>query len=350
MSHPYRSLDHQQFWHRAGPVSLLNPSFQIQKHDRIVSAGSCFAQHIGHQLERRGYCHFVTEPAPRLFSQETARKFQYGVYSARYGNVYTTAQLHQLIARAWKDFPSDVAPWTKGSPLRFFDPFRPGVNPLGFISEAELKVDREKHLGCVRKAFEDMDVFVFTLGLTECWRDQKSGAVFPVAPGVIAGQWDRDQVAFHNLSVTECIESLGAALSYIRAVNPKVRIVLTVSPVPLAATYENRHVAVANTYSKSVLRVAAQTIADRFERCEYFPSFEIINAIQSRGNNFGPDCREVTSKGVEMVMRAFFASFSGVEAETVTSEDHAPPSASSSASENLDLELFCEEMEWVSRA
>ena len=40
--------------------------------------------------------------------------------------------------------------------------------------------------------------------------------------------------------------------------NPKARLVLTVSPVPLAATASGSHVLPATIYSKSVLRAAAQ--------------------------------------------------------------------------------------------
>jgi hypothetical protein len=41
-----------------------------------------------------------------------------------------------------------------------------------------------------------------------------------------------------------------------------LRIVLTVSPVPLVATVTGSHVVPATIYSKSVLRIAAQEIAE----------------------------------------------------------------------------------------
>jgi hypothetical protein len=37
-------------------------------------------------------------------------------------------------------------------------------------------------------------------------------------------------------------------------VNPKAKIIVTVSPVPLIATYVDRHVLVSNCYSKAALR------------------------------------------------------------------------------------------------
>src|SRR3546814_18373073 len=50
-------------------------------------------------------------------------------------------------------------------------------------------------------------------------------------------------------------------LKRLKAINPRVKVVLTVSPVPLIATYEPAHVLCATTYSKSVLRVAATMLA-----------------------------------------------------------------------------------------
>ena len=34
-----------------------------------------------------------------------------------------------------------------------------------------------------------MDIFIFTLGLTESWRNKDEGCVFPIAPGVIAAEF-----------------------------------------------------------------------------------------------------------------------------------------------------------------
>jgi hypothetical protein len=88
-------------------------------------------------------------------------------------------------------------------------------------------------------------------------------------------------------------------------VNPKARLILTVSPVPLAATYSEEHVLVATTYSKSVLRVAAETTARAHEGVQYFPSYEIITGAYARGKYFAQDLRSVTDEGVSHVMQVF---------------------------------------------
>ncbi len=153
--------------------------------------------------------------------------------------------------------------------------------------------------------FEDSDVFVFTLGLTEAWRSRADGAVFATAPGVNGGSWDPERYEFVNFGVDEVRSGLFALCDAIRSVNPDVRILLTVSPVPLIATYEDRHVLVSTTASKAVLRVAADEAHRRFDFVDYFPSFELISAATTPRNHYAPDLREVEDQGVAHVMRTF---------------------------------------------
>jgi hypothetical protein len=84
-----------------------------------------------------------------------------------------------------------------------------------------------------------------------------------------------------------------------------VRVLLTVSPVPLVATYEDRHVVVSTTYSKSVLRVAADEVTRQRDFVDYFPSYEIITSSATGRSYYAPDLRDVDDAGVQHVMRCF---------------------------------------------
>jgi hypothetical protein len=46
--------------------------------------------------------------------------------------------------------------------------------------------------------FEKLDVFTFTLGLTEAWRNRNDGAVFPLPPGVSGGEMNDQRYEFIN--------------------------------------------------------------------------------------------------------------------------------------------------------
>ncbi len=329
---PYTGLPERQFWKHDPGISapqdfdpVCNAPFTIAKTDKVVTAGSCFAQHLAKGLEEAGFDHFVTEPAHPMFSRPLAARFNYGAFSARYGNVYTVRQFLQLLHRAYGQFAPQAVFWPKDATGRVVDPFRPQIQPDGFASLDELLADRVQHFAAIRRAVEEADVLVFTLGLTEAWEDSRDGAIFPLAPGVAGGVYEPDLVRFRNFDVFETQADLLAALTFLRARNPDLRLMLTVSPVPLNATFENRHVFVSTTYSKAVLRCAAEAASRELPLCAYFPSYEIITAPQIRGRYYGPDCREVLPVGVRHVMKTFFRHFTADHPETAAPKpDRAP--------------------------
>jgi GSCFA family len=318
--HPYKNLPGHCFWRRsvaALPADavdpVVRPAFRITREDRVATAGSCFAQHIARHLQRTGFSFLVTETAHPLLPRALAERFGYGLFTARYGNVYTSRQLRQLLHRAWGLFRPVEDVWIRPDG-RLIDPFRPQIQPNGFASEAEYRADRDQHFAAVRRAIEEMDVFVFTLGLTEGWISRLDGAAYPLCPGVAGGTFDPERHAFHNLGVHEVTEEMLEAIEFIRERNPRVRILLTVSPVPLMATALDRSVLVSTAYSKAVLRVACEEITARLENVAYFPSFEIITGPQARGRHYAPDLRSITEAGVEHVMRLFLTHYTDFDA------------------------------------
>jgi hypothetical protein len=88
-------------------------------------------------------------------------------------------------------------------------------------------------------------------------------------------------------------------------INPEMKFLLTVSPVPLAATATKEHVLTATTYSKSILRAVAGELAARFEDVDYFPSYELISSPFSREFLYEEDLREVRADALDAVMRSF---------------------------------------------
>jgi len=305
---PYRTQPDHAFWSRAmmqlaieeiNPVA--NPRFQIGREDRIATAGSCFAQHISRALQADGYNYLVTEGG--------SIDRNYGVYPARFGNIYTARQLLQLFQRAFGLFTPAETAWRLAD--RFIDPFRPQVEPGGFDSLEALQTDRERHLEAVRTMFEQADVLVFTLGLTEGWESQVDGAVFPLAPGVAGDADCPELIKPHHFTVQEVIDDLNAFLKLARTLTPNLRVLLTVSPVALVATISDRHVLSATSYSKSVLRVAAESIAKENSDIDYFPSYEIITGPQSRGRYFADDLRSILPEGVDQVMKVFTKNYLG---------------------------------------
>ena len=311
VARPQPPFEEYQLWKRAVASIAWNDldpvvraPFQVKPGQKLASVGSCFAQHISRRLLGAGLNYYVTEPAPAELSPEEAQVRSFGTFSARYGNVYTARQLHQLFDRAFGDFKPEVRPWRRPDG-RLVDPFRPAIEPAGYETHEDVAKARFHHLEAVRDLFRTLDVIIVTLGLTEAWRARSDGSVFPVAPGVIAGERTPSDYEFINFEAEDVIADLEAFLAKLRGVNPGARAILTVSPVPLVATYEDRHVLVSTTYSKAALRVAADRVCRASDYAYYFPSYEIIASHASKGAYFADNLRSVTEHGVDHVMRLF---------------------------------------------
>lgn len=314
MKHPYADAADFQFWSRAmtwpapGHVDPVTRGASIAATEPVVTLGSCFAQHIARHLSRSGCNYLVTERAPAGMSPAEAASKQFGVFSARYGNVYTVRQALQLVQRSRGEFQPTESTWTRGDG-RWVDPFRPQIEPDGFSSVAALEQSRATHLECAKRAIEQASWIVFTLGLTEGWRSKIDGAVYPLAPGVAGGDYDPARHEFVNFGVREVVDDLFRFIEVLKSMNPSARVILTVSPVPLAATYENRHVLVSTVASKSVLRVAADEAERQYSHVLYFPSYEVITSQATEGRYYGDDLRQVNDSGVGHVMRLFSRHF-----------------------------------------
>lgn len=311
MTTPYDHLPGRSFWRTGVANSPLLDSpgvyerkFAIDSRTLITSAGSCFAQHIGRALKARGFNYLDAEPPPPALPAVQRTAFGYEMFSARYGNVYTARQLLQLVQEAHGDFSPSEQVWIKDG--RYFDPQRPSIEPDGFASEAELLAMRRSHLGCVRRLLRETELFIFTLGLTEAWLSEENGTVFGTCPGTVAGAYDPARHRFHNFSYEEVLADMLSFMKLARELQPEMKFLLTVSPVPLTATATDDHVLVATVYSKSVLRAVAGALTTRLPYVDYFPSYEIITTPSNGGVFYEQNMRTVKQAGVDHVMGHFF--------------------------------------------
>ena len=340
---PYRGLPDTSFWSRAvsfpqhGQVDPVSNSRIISPLEKVATIGSCFAQHLARQIQASGLNYFVTERTPAGMSPQLAAASNYGTFSARYGNVYTVRQALQLFDMAFGDFEPVETVWSaKGG---YVDAFRPRIEPHPKGSSDEIIESRVEHLAYVRQVFEQSDWMVFTLGLTEAWRSKRDGSVFPLAPGVAGGAYDSAQYEFVNFSASQVFDDLDLLYRKMRALNPHIKMLLTVSPVSLVATYEKRHVLQSTVCSKAALRVAADEMERKHEDVIYFPSYEIITSPSSEGRYYQDDFRDVTRIGVNHVMRVFKRHFIDGN-ETI---DERPVALLTAMSSSAISQVVCDE-------
>jgi GSCFA family len=345
MQHPYRGFPARHFWAKSvavdyDPAAVGDfPAPLIRPKDYVVTAGSCFAVYLIPYLERANFKYLRTAFTHPVFAKIPGESLNYSKFSAAYGNIYTARQLYQLLLRCLGEFSPVINYWTVGR--QYVDPYRPGLR-YAARSEREFNVITSAHLRSVKQAFTECDTFIFTLGLTEAWVSASDGAVFPACPGTIAGEYDPQRHKFANFTVDEVIGDLKSFIRRLREINSGVRVILTVSPVPLVATATGRHVLSSTIYSKSVLRVAAETACREFEDVHYFPAYEIVTGPQAPEDFFEHDKRNVSRRAVETVMSAFLAACNLGEVPPVLTSDTSNPIRQQQLSAQL-LEIECEE-------
>ena len=310
---PYSELPSSAFWKtgvtQENPYAINNiykKKFDIKPNTQIATAGSCFGQHVGNHLRRNGYQVIDEEIAPPGLPDELHQKYGFSLYSARYGNIYTVRQLLQLAQEVAGERKPENYIWKKNG--KYFDALRPAVEPEGLDSEQEVIDHRDFHIEKVKDVFTKMDLFIFTLGLTEMWVHKESGTVYPTAPGTICGEFDEDIYEFKNAQFLEIIhdfKTFQETVKKIRSYKP-FQILLTVSPVPLTATASGKHVLVSTSFSKSILRAVAGQLSTNQRHIDYFPSFEIVNNPRLHSKTFEDNLRSVRDETVQMVMNHFF--------------------------------------------
>lgn len=302
-NNPYKDLPSNRFWRsgvqQSDPADMSDihdPAIVLEKSDTVVTMGSCFAQHIANWLRDRG-CN-----VPYYDQTDNIRAKS---FSANYGNIYTVRQAVQLLQEVQGTHaPSEQAWPTEGG---FADPLRPAQFVTAFNSPQAVAVSRQQHLDAVRAAIQDLDILVFTLGLTESWRIRACGTVLPTAPGVVAGEFDDARYEFVNFRYGDVLSDLEALCREVRTLRGghDFRMLLTVSPVPLTATASGEHILRASTYSKSVLRAVAGDFCADHSFADYFPSFELVTNPAAKSRQFEDNLRSVRPDAVAMVMTTF---------------------------------------------
>lgn len=156
----------------------------------------------------------------------------------------------------------------------------------------------------VRRAV-DAEIIILTLGLTEAWLHKPTGffANFTTAPFLARHIRDFE---LHLVGVEETIQCLRDIDAVLRSHHRTGRynIVVTVSPVPLSATFTDKDIVVANMDSKSTLRVAAAAFVAETDHAHYFPSYEMVT-YSDVGLAWRPDRIHVNPRMVSHIVSTF---------------------------------------------
>jgi GSCFA family len=275
----------------------FHPSFTFARGEKIFTVGSCFARHTEAQLQTLGF------DLPTLdFSIPGWPGWPNGFL-----NKYVP---HAILNEFnWALDPDSAFPFADAflevEPGLWQDPHGHYPSPAPF---AEVIRRREMSLAATRQLAESR-ILIVTLGLIEAWWDEHLGIYLNTRPPQSWIRRSPTRFRFHLLSYDDVIEALDRIFECLRKHgHPDLRIVLTVSPVPITSTYTENDVLTANMYSKSVLRTAAEEFVRWHTEIDYFPSYESV-MLSERSKAWHEDNIHVTRRlvriNVERMIRAY---------------------------------------------
>ncbi|MEJ2223189.1 MAG: GSCFA domain-containing protein [Desulfobacterales bacterium] len=310
-AHPGHRFEKWQVW----PGSFENPPvdgnfpapeagrFTISPATPIASMGSCFAREIKRRLIQRDY-NYITEETYHPASLHA---------SAAWERVYSTHCMRQIFEYTFEQWNPDLRWWLAPESKKIQDPYRRVIlyDDLGTAEE-----EFEQHRIHSRRALEKAEVLILTLGLTEIWQDTVDGAVIclPAGPYVKEGG-DMRRYRFRVSRYGENLKNLERIHEIMAAANPDCKILITVSPVNLWATFRRDiDVISASCNSKATLRAAADEFTANHENVFYFPAFEMATIYQPlSGLTYFSEGRQnfhVNKQTVKFIMQHFFKFFS----------------------------------------
>ena len=225
-------------WVPAAPV--ITPSTQI------TAFGSCFAANISNWLSKRNF---------RVLNKDESAKNAYVVTCGE--GMVNSFVIRQQFEWAWENKTFDGALWHGYKAEEY------GYDPA---IQAE-----------TRRIFDATDVFILTFGLSEVWYDEPTGNVFWRT--IPKDAYDPARHKFRVSTVDENKDNLRAIHTLIRKHRPDAKIIFTLSPIPLIATFRDNACLTSNSVSKAVLRVAIdEVVREKADEgvLHYWPSYELV--------------------------------------------------------------------------
>lgn len=282
-----------------------NPVFT--RDDIFFTMGSCFAEEIRLALTSKkiacvpSYRDINFNPAEAIVDELPGREHM------NFYNTFTVRlQVEQMLGR-WVQAHGDrwqikkQAPW---GPISFQDPYRRLILAKSpeILREVIESMNRE-----MRKGFDVATAFIFTFGMTEVFINKASGKIAAQKP-LYRGGGGMLETTLHVSSFQENYANVIAIVDMIREYKPDAPIVLTVSPVALARTFQDADVVTTNTESKAVLRAVLGQVCREKENVHYLPSFELVT-YGGLARSYTGDWRHVKRSVVHEIVEQFFNAY-----------------------------------------
>ncbi|MCU7795572.1 MAG: GSCFA domain-containing protein [Candidatus Thiodiazotropha sp. (ex Myrtea spinifera)] len=275
-------------------ASNINKDKYFSLKSKVFTMGSCFARNIEKALRE----HKIDVLSDRLSIDPELYVAPRSPSAAM--NKFNIPSMKNEFMRAFGKHELNDDPFIYLNDGSYFDTSTAGLK----ISPIDPLRKVQKEIAEYNKCIIDADVFIVTLGLVEMFVDNVTGCVLNTSPHPLVmrkypGRFDHYRPNYEHLK-----KLFDEMLDLIFTNNENLEVVVTVSPVPLQSTMTSDDVVVTNTYSKSLLRVLAQSSAIERQNVSYFPSYEMV-VNSPRESTWEDDCIHVKSDTVSKITNLF---------------------------------------------
>lgn len=242
----------------------------IDKQTVVTAFGSCFARNISEWLLGKGF-------------NVLGKRLNLNSHIIRFGE----GMVNTFAIREQLEWALDDKSLTEG---------------LWFGENKEIALPDERVRLNTKNLLTQTKVLIITIGLSEIWFDKTSGRAFWRA--IPSDKFDNKRHGFRLSTVEENTENLEAIANLVQKHIPDCKVVFTLSPIPLMATFRSINCISANTISKAILRISLDNLSygDEYGRY-YFPSYELVKEVFE--NPFKDDNRHVKPEYVMKIMELF---------------------------------------------
>jgi len=186
-----------------------------------------------------------------------------------------------------------------------------GAHRAFFEKEIAMREVRKEDM---LRSLSEADFVIYTLGVAPAFFNKASGRFAPHEADDFRQFEFLAEHEYRTSTLEQNLANLREIHALLRKARPGVKLVITVSPVPLSATFEMSSAVVADCVSKSILRAAAhEFMKDAGEGTYYWPSFEIVRWLGGHiGRVFGNDDgnnHHVSDSLVTMIVELFIERF-----------------------------------------
>ena len=250
--------------------------------DKLLVMGSCFADYIGGHLQRMKF-RAIVNPYGVLYNPLSIAEGLSRLLECR---LFTEDELHEFPDGGWNT-------WLHHS--RYSHPDKHMA--LSAINHSIEKAARR---------LAEADILILTLGTSWVYWLEDSAAVVGNCHKVPERRFMRQR-----LSVSEVVEALAKILIRIEDVNPRLKVLFTVSPV--RHLKDGLH---GNQLSKSALLLAVDELCRTFPaQCYYFPAYEIVMDELRDYRFYAEDMAHPSDQAVGYVWERFVEHCVDVEAQ-----------------------------------